>query len=185
MQTSWRQDADKLTFIICTSPSDVSTLGKVTPRVEDASDCLIGDVNLFLYPPEECDDGVGEQGRHETGKMDAVGELEIMIAQPDARGKGFAKEALQAFVWYISTSLPAILDEYAKAVDDTDKSKSLSYLRVKVDKDNTRSLGLFRKLGFSQVSEPNYFGEVELRSNVVKDGIVQIDGFAKILCYGD
>jgi GNAT superfamily N-acetyltransferase len=142
-------------------------------------------VNLFLYPPEECDEGGGEQGRQETGMRDVVGELEIMIARADARGKGLAEEALRAFVWYISTSLPAILDEYAKGADDTDKSKSLSYLRVKVDKDNIRSLGLFRKLGFSQVSEPNYFGEVELRSNVVKDGIVQVAGFAKILCYGD
>ncbi|KAI4951503.1 hypothetical protein J4E91_004213 [Alternaria rosae] len=154
-------------------------------RIEDTPDRMIGDVNLFLYPSEDCDDGAGEQGKDETGKMDAVGELEIMIARPDARGKGLAKEALQAFIWYISTSLPAILDEYAKGAHDTDKPKSLSYLRVRIDKDNIRSLSLFKTLGFSQVSEPNYFGEVELRSEVVRHGINKATSLAKSLSYGD
>ncbi|KAH6867148.1 GNAT domain-containing protein [Alternaria rosae] len=191
MQSSWRRDADKLTFIICTSPhtpealSDVSIPVRVTRKIEDTPDRMIGDVNLFLYPSEDCDDGAGEQGKHETGKMDAVGELEIMIARPDARGKGLAKEALQAFIWYISTSLPAILDEYAKGANDTDKPKSLSYLRVRIDKDNIHSLSLFKTLGFSQVSEPNYFGEVELRSEVVRHGINKATSLAKSLSYGD
>lgn len=191
MQASWRQDADKLTFIICaspdtpTAPSNHSTLVKVTPGTEDAPDRMIGDVNLFLYPCEECDDDIGQQDSHETGKVDAVGELEIMIAQPGARGKGLAKEALQAFIWYISTSLRSILEEYATGTNDMDKLKSLSYLRVKIDKDNTQSLRLFKSLEFSQVSEPNYFGEVELRSKAIHDGIADATGFARKLSYGD
>jgi RimJ/RimL family protein N-acetyltransferase len=191
MQASWRQDADKLTFIICTSPytpsalSDISVHGEVTREREDTPNHMIGDVNLFLYPSKECDDGPGELGRHETGKMDAVGELEIMIARSDARGKGLAQEALHAFIWYISTSLPAILDEYAKGASDTAKPKSLSYLRVKIDKDNIRSLRLFKTLGFSQASEPNYFGEVELRSEVVRHKIDQATLLAQRLPYGD
>jgi len=190
MQASWRQDADKLTFIICTSPntptapSDLSTMVKVSPETEDAPDRMVGDVNLFLYPCEEGDD-VEQQEGCGTEKVDMVGELEIMIARPSARGKGLAKEALQAFIWYISTSLPAILEEYAKGTNDTGKLKSLSYLRVKIDKDNTRSIKLFKSLCFSQVSEPNYFGEVELRSMDIHGGIADATGFARKLSYGD
>lgn len=90
-----------------------------------------------------------------------VGEVEIMIARPDARGKGLAQEALQAFLWYIDSSLPAILNEYTQG---RSTNACLSYLRVKIDKDNTRSLALFQKLGFADISGPNYFGEMELRS---------------------
>lgn len=191
MQSSWRRDADKLTFIICTSPhtpqalSDVSIPIRVTGKIDDTPNRMIGDVNLFLYPSEDCNDGAGEQGKHETGEMDAVGELEIMIARPDARGKGLAKEALQAFIWYISTSLPAILDEYAKGANNKDKPKSLSYLRVRIDKDNIPSLSLFKTLGFSQVSEPNYFGEVELRSEIARHGIDKACLLAKSVSYED
>ena len=40
----------------------------------------------------------------------------------------------------------------------------LQYLRVKIDKDNARSLALFERVGFVRTSlEANYFGEVELR----------------------
>lgn len=193
MQASWRQDADKLTFIICaspstqTAPSNLSTMTTVTPGVEDAPDRMIGDVNLFLYPCEESDDeDMGQQDRNdETGNGDAVGELEIMIARPGARGKGLAKEALRAFIWYIATSLPALLEEYAKGLNGTDKLKALSYLRVKIDKDNVRSLRLFKTLGFSQVSEPNYFGEVELRSKVAQGEMTDTTGFARKLSFGE
>ncbi|KAG9196723.1 hypothetical protein G6011_01844 [Alternaria panax] len=190
MQASWRQDADKLTFIICTSPntpiasSDIPTLVKVTPGIEDAPDRMVGDVNLFLCPCEQSDDDVGQQDSWETGKADVVGELEIMIARPGARGKGLAKEALQAFIWYISKSLPAILDEYTEGAIRADKFKSLSYLRVKIDKDNTRSLRLFKTLCFRQVSEPNYFGEVELRSKAVHGGIANATELTRKLPYG-
>jgi RimJ/RimL family protein N-acetyltransferase len=140
---------------------------------------MIGDVNLFLYPCEESDDDDDE-----TGNEDAVGELEIMIARPGARGKGLAKEALRAFIWYVATSLPALLEEYAKGANGTDTLMSLSYLRVKIDKDNVCSLRLFKTLGFSQVSEPNYFGEVELRSKVAQSGTTDATGSARKLCYG-
>ncbi|CAN9370378.1 unnamed protein product [Alternaria alternata] len=162
----------------------LSTMVKVSPETEDAPDRMVGDVNLFLYPCEEGDD-VEQQEGCGTEKVDMVGELEIMIARPSARGKGLAKEALQAFIWYISTSLPAILEEYAKGTNDTGKLKSLSYLRVKIDKDNTRSINLFKSLCFSQVSEPNYFGEVELRSMDIHGGIADATGFARKLSYGD
>ncbi|RMZ73873.1 n-acetyltransferase 9 [Pyrenophora seminiperda CCB06] len=126
---------------------------------------MIGDVNLFLY---RADDDESDE--------DVVGELEIMIARTEARGRGLAKEAVQAFMWYVVDSLPAVLDEYARGcaggntTTNNNSSKKppsrLSYFRVKIDKDNVRSLGLFENTGFRRVSEPNFFGEVELRADV-------------------
>ena len=124
--------------------------------------------NLFLYPDpdeEEEDDNMEVREKHTR----IVGEIEIMIARSNAQGQGLGREAMQSFLWYVATSLPAILNEY---IQDKDKAGYMSYLRVKIDKDNTRSLGLFQKLGFTHVSGPNYFGEMELRSQVVagRDG---------------
>jgi RimJ/RimL family protein N-acetyltransferase len=146
MQASWREDKDKLTFIINTAPPPEGggMLSRVFPGQHDVPGRMVGDVNLFLYPAEQ--------------KKKVVGELEIMIASPSARGRGLAKEALRYFLRYISTRLPDILSEYG------DRVTSLQYLRVKIDKDNTKSIKLFEGLGFSRVSEEaNYFGEVEMR----------------------
>lgn len=122
---------------------------------------LIYKKNLFLY---DDDDEEENDTNGEPEILRVVGELEIMIARPDARGKGLAQEALEAFISYISTSLPAILNEYTQGKN---KTACLSYLRVKIDKDNSRSLSLFKKLGFSDIRGPNYFGEMELRSKRV------------------
>ena len=67
----------------------------------------------------------------------------------------------------------------------------LKYLRVKIDKDNVRSLKLFEGVGFVGTSaEPNYFGEVELRTPVVEgrlrnvEGRIGLEGFGSRLRYG-
>lgn len=97
-----------------------------------------------------------------------------MIACPQARGQGLAQEALQAFIWYISTSLPTILEEYMR--QDKAKESKLSYLRVKIDQENKRSLSLFEKLGFKHSTGPNYFGEMELRASISDVGGVNGNG---------
>jgi len=173
MQASWRQDADKLTFIVCIRPTaftapaiedgsgNLELQPTVTPGQEDTPDRMVGDVNLFLYPSNDDEDDENDNG-------DVVGELEIMIARAEARGKGLAKEALQAFMWYVLNSLPDVMREYRPSYGDGKEKRSsqLKYLRVKIGKDNIRSLGLFESVGFRRVSGPNYFGEVELRLDI-------------------
>lgn len=157
MQRSWRADYDKLTFIIlspCQGHTDVIT------SQQDNRTNMIGDVNLFLSPDDD-----DEQDKTDSDKIRLVGELEIMIARHDQRGKGYAKAALVTFVHYIDANLTTILQEY---VDGTAghrvKRAELAYFRVKISADNERSIGLFRSLSFREMSaEPNYFNEIELR----------------------
>lgn len=210
MQRSWREDADKLTFIICTHHgSDYYNLVVRHPRTvsiipgkQDAPENMIGDVNLFLYDDEEDDEEGEGKGANSEGEgkeyksqekekgtfkvRNVVGELEIMIARKDQRGMGMARETLTAFMSYIQSSLDGILFEYA----GVGKSVILKYLRVKIDKDNARSLGLFEGMGFVKTSgEPNYFGEMELRTPVVEGRLkdieskIGLEGFGKVVRY--
>lgn len=126
--------------------------------------------NLFLFPSDDDDEGQDQSDKkQQDARTPVIGELEIMVARPEARGQGLAQEALQAFMWYISTSLPAILKEYTPH-QDQGKESALSYLRVKIDQENKRSLSLFGKLGFKHSSGPNYFGELELRASISDAG---------------
>ena len=162
MQTSWRTDADKLTFIVCKPPPSVPKC--IMAEKEDAPSCMIGDVNLFLTCEEE-DEEVGD-------RQALIGEIEIMIAEKQQQGQGLGKEILLVFMWYILQSNDAIMDEYHVNNTNGKKSSHLKWFRVKIDKDNTRSLRLFESVGFKQASqEPNYFGELELRFTLESDSM--------------
>jgi RimJ/RimL family protein N-acetyltransferase len=164
MQQSWRLDPDKLTFIICRAPTTMSA--SATSVDTGVAEDMIGDVNLFLYPDPDFESTVSspETGGEHAGAVPIIGELEIMLAERSARRKGFAYNALRAFMAYITDAerLPRILEEYRLGSDERSE-RYLRYLRVKVDKENSASLGLFGKVGFERVGEVNYFGEVEMR----------------------
>eukprot|EP00088_Acartia_fossae_P043679 TRINITY_DN4609_c0_g1_i3.p2 TRINITY_DN4609_c0_g1~~TRINITY_DN4609_c0_g1_i3.p2 ORF type:complete len:200 (+),score=52.81 TRINITY_DN4609_c0_g1_i3:45-644(+) len=78
MQVSWREDADKCTFIIL----DKVDLNKGLDEI----DCMVGDTNLFLSKDED------------NGQT--VAEAEIMIAEGGARGKGFGQQAISLMLLY-------------------------------------------------------------------------------------
>lgn len=160
MQRSWRQDADKLTFIVCTHSGDCGS--GVTAGDQDRPECMVGDVNLFLCGDDEEEDDQRADKEEEEAPRPIIGELEIMIARKDQQGQGLAQETLRAFMAYIQASLDGIGREFAGG-----KGIRLKYLRVKIDKDNVRSLKLFERVGFLRTAAgPNYFGEVELRTPV-------------------
>jgi RimJ/RimL family protein N-acetyltransferase len=156
MQKSWREDGDKLTFIVClplslpsSSSSEKSRV--IVPEETDAPERMLGDVNLFLRFDNEDEDSV-------------VGELELMIAEKQKQGKGFGRPALLAFLRYILSSQDGIVDEFLRAENKQISKKEISYFSVKIGKTNIRSITLFESLGFTKVTpEPNYFGEFELR----------------------
>ncbi|XP_023329996.1 N-acetyltransferase 9-like [Eurytemora carolleeae] len=74
MQTSWKEDKDKCTFIILDKCKLESGLSE--------EDCMIGDTNLFLSQDVGC------------------AEAEIMIADEGSRGKGFGRQAITLMLRY-------------------------------------------------------------------------------------
>jgi RimJ/RimL family protein N-acetyltransferase len=183
MQQSWRLDHDKLTFIICTAPTASPSLSNITPTQHDTPETMIGDVNLFIYPDPDFDPSNTDSDH--PGSIPLIAELEIMLAPPSSRRKGYATQALRAFMNYISSPerLSRILEEYRLGSDERSE-RYLKYLRVKVDQGNSASLGLFGKVGFERVGEVNYFGEVELRLGV--EGLEEMMGEdeERVLGYG-
>ncbi|XP_011795671.1 PREDICTED: N-acetyltransferase 9 isoform X11 [Colobus angolensis palliatus] len=78
MQRSWREDADKCTFIVLDAEK-----WQAQPGATEES-CMVGDVNLFLTDLED----------------PTLGEIEVMIAEPSCRGKGLGTEAVLAMLSY-------------------------------------------------------------------------------------
>ncbi len=148
---------------------------------------------MFLFDEEDEDNDEDENDPKEEKKdttKHIIGELEIMIARKDARGQGLARETLLAFMWYITSSLSAILSE-CRVSSSPQQKNQLKYLRVKIDKENLPSIKLFQGIGFTRTSpEPNFFGEVELRTPVVNGRLMNVEGtmgvqvLARKLVYG-
>ncbi|KAH7401770.1 GNAT domain-containing protein [Phaeosphaeria sp. MPI-PUGE-AT-0046c] len=180
MQQSWRLDHDKLTFIICSAPPPSTNASPTTliPQEHDTPSTMLGDVNLFLYEDPDLPSSTTTPSTDPTDSVPIIGELEIMLPLPSSRRQGLATSALKAFVAYITspTNLPRIMEEYRLGCDERSE-RFLRYLRVKIDKENEASLGLFGKLGFARVGEVNYFGEVEMRREVREGGMT--DGLAE------
>ncbi|XP_037664496.1 N-acetyltransferase 9 isoform X1 [Choloepus didactylus] len=128
MQHSWREDADKCTFIVLDAEKWRAQLG----TTEES--CMVGDVNLFLTDPED----------------PALGEIEVMIAEPSCRGRGFGTEAVLMMMSYGVTKL------------------GLTKFEAKIGQGNEPSIRMFQKLHFEQVAVSSIFQEVTLRLTMSK-----------------
>jgi RimJ/RimL family protein N-acetyltransferase len=190
MQQSWRTDNDKLTFIVCL-PRQVSSSSndgsKVQGGSDDSPERMLGDINLFLFEPED-DDGDDDEGELSGGTDDksngVVGEIELMIARKDLHRQGYGRAALLSFVGYVLDSWAQIGAEYGSS----DVLKSLDYLRVKINQTNARSIALFESIGFEQTAAgANYFGEIELRWRPDRSALEKCEGWedANILEYSE
>ncbi|XP_043570253.1 N-acetyltransferase 9 isoform X1 [Chiloscyllium plagiosum] len=121
MQRNWQDDADKCTFIVLDKLKWVG--GLCTEE-----DCMVGDVNLFLTDPED----------------PTTAEIEIMIAEPSYRGKGFGKEATMVMMYYGVTKL------------------GIKKFQAKINLENTISIAMFQSFHFEEVSVSDVFQEVTL-----------------------
>ncbi|KAK4560933.1 hypothetical protein LTR86_004888 [Recurvomyces mirabilis] len=166
MQRSWREDKDKLTFIICLPRANDASAERVLPKVDDARERMIGDINLFLFEPDDEDEDDNEVRDIDTpaATKAVIGEIELMIARKDLHRQGFGRAALDTFMNYIIARWPAVYQEFTGHADGG-RRPSLAYLRAKIQQTNVGSVALFESVGFKRVGsgEPNYFGELELR----------------------
>ncbi|WFD21815.1 Prohibitin-1, subunit of the prohibitin complex (Phb1p-Phb2p) [Malassezia equina] len=132
MQQSWRDDDDKLTFIVL-------VLTRAVPREADTASLLsacamAGDVNVFLTPRHNDDDD-------EEAPPSTYAEMEVMIAEHAWRRRGLGREALQLLLHYITkqATSPFPLDPRR--------------LFARIAMDNAPSIALFKQLGFETVKE--------------------------------
>ncbi|CAG8090447.1 unnamed protein product [Penicillium salamii] len=170
MQRSWRQDADKLTFIVCRAittgdEGDIPSQRKLQAESDSPSN-MVGDINLFL----RIDDG--DEG---DSPPQIVGEVELMIAEKVNQRRGFGRAALLMFMRYIVERQGSILEEFVaggsvdvetvrKLRSGVDADLEFECLSVKIGSGNGKSLALFESTGFEKCAEePNFFGEFELR----------------------
>lgn len=160
MQRSWRLDADKLTFIAGVPTTPLHNIQSLKGQ-EDYD--MVGDVNLFISTDQ-----------HDSEDSEVlVGELELMIAEKTQQGKGLGKAVLVTFLQFVVEHEGRIVDEY-RGDKQSNQAQKFDYLRVKIGKENGRSLRLFAGLGFTQVGEANYFGEVELRRTLDRDDVTEL-----------
>lgn len=168
-QQSWRTSHDKLTFIIC-QPLDSSSTTVTTETVQagkvDASERMIGDINFFIYPYDDDEDEEDQAAAANEGLY--VGEVDVMVASKEHRGKGIGHAAVTTLLTYVHRNKAQILEEYVRGEEEgketTTKKKAaqLKGLMVKIKEGNAASIALFRRLGFVQKGEVNYFGEIQM-----------------------
>ena len=186
MQRTWRNDGDKLTFIICRhfklpssmNPNAVESHDDTRDRpLHDELDAMIGDVNLFISV-------LPDEGEDETSSIPTspliTGELELMIAIPSHRRQGHGKHALLLFLTYILRNEGAILSEFHghSATSATATTAQFTYFSAKIGVANHGSLALFEGLGFTKTREvPSWFGEWEVR--------IERKGVDKLVMDGD
>ncbi|KAL7811755.1 GNAT domain-containing protein [Trichoderma aethiopicum] len=157
-QQSWRTSHDKLTFIVCEPLGGEQQ--SVTAQGDDSPDKMRGDINFFLYLDDD-DEEVSSSSR-EGKPIRLRGEVDVMIAKTQHRGKGLGEAAVRSILGYIRRHILDILSEYARGEGLSDEEVQLVGLMAKIKEDNAGSRALFKKLGFRQEGEANYFGEVKM-----------------------
>lgn len=72
MQRSWRNDHDKLTFIVCEplSHEEAAEVSKIEGGVQDGPKRMIGDVNLYLSVDSTNDDEESPSEEGFTGELE-------------------------------------------------------------------------------------------------------------------
>ncbi|XP_004394429.1 PREDICTED: N-acetyltransferase 9 isoform X1 [Odobenus rosmarus divergens] len=148
MQRSWREDTAKCTFIVLDAEKWQARLS----TTEES--CMAGDVNLFLTD-------LGDP---------SLGEIEVMIAEPSCRGKGFGTEAVLMMMSYGVTRL------------------GLTKFEAKIGQGNEPSIRMFQKLHFEQVAVSSVFQEVTFRLIVnehERQWLLEQTSHVEEKCYGD
>lgn len=112
------------------------------------TEALIGDTNLFLNQDYFLSGSDDDSTQQDLNNETIIAEAEIMIAEPEARGKGFGKEALLLMLKYGQSELG--VQEFVS----------------KIGYDNISSQNLFVKLKFEEQSRSEVFQEIAFNRTV-------------------
>nr|VZI44732.1 unnamed protein product [Spirometra erinaceieuropaei] len=188
-QKNWLEKNDRVTFILLdkarlpptavdlafpTQP-ETSTVSDVciSPLISDLEvEAMIGDVNFYLIPAEEAESGgasdLEDLPSPATG-LTFEGEVSVMIAEPTARGRGLAAQAIAACLLYVHKYF----------------TEDITAVVAKVSLDNEASLRLFRdKLGFVERKRVLCFNEVDLVYPAIPDSkTVAADTASRIISH--
>lgn len=118
MQVKWINDVDKCTFIVLDRAIYESSLDEMAS--------MIGDTNIFFADPENL----------------SSAEIEVMIAEKGARGKGKGGEVLKLMMRFAGEEI------------------GVERFEAKIKYDNVQSIGLFSKLGYLEISRSDIFSEI-------------------------
>ncbi|XP_031620383.1 N-acetyltransferase 9-like protein [Contarinia nasturtii] len=145
MQETWRHDEDKCTFLVLEK--------EIYERTTDEIGALIGDTNLFLNQDYFLSDFDNECAQQDLNNETIIAEAEIMIAEPEARGKGLGNEAILLMLKYGQSELG--VQEFVS----------------KIGYENIASQNLFTKLKFEEQSRSDVFQEVAFKRTVDENWI--------------
>lgn len=120
MQVKWFQDDDKCTFIVMDAD--------VFDNTGDDVAAMVGDTNIYFTDPSDL----------------SSGEIELMIAEPAFRGRGYGKEVLSLMLTFCREVIG--VQTFVAKIKDT----------------NHVSLSMFSKIGFKEVSASEIFQEKTL-----------------------
>ncbi|PVU89565.1 hypothetical protein BB559_005062 [Furculomyces boomerangus] len=131
MQESWKNDNDKCTFILLSKEPGTKSNAQNWRDLNR----MVGDVNLYIndiYDKERA-------------------EIEVMIAEPEFRGKGIASEALKILMCYALKAL------------------GISKFYCRILEKNVQSIKLFSNLGYKITERSEYFKQVTLELEMTED----------------
>lgn len=148
----------------------------------ETPDKMVGDVNFFLYPDEEAEKDSNDRG---VSRCHCVGEVDIMIASAQDRGKGVGRGVVASFLHYVWRHREEMLGEYCEGHDEErhrTRGAELTMLMAKIKEGNAGSIALFKSLGFEQEGGVNYFGEVKMvLRDLAKTVAVVPEGYAELV----
>ena len=155
MQESWRNDEDKLTFIILRRDLyDDARRGEAgTDNERNEIEAMVGDVNVFISSTAAGDDG-----------SKGTAELEVMVVDEANRGKGYGIEAVFLIMTYCLTHV---------------LKPSIAKFVVKIGEEDVPSIRVFEKLGFKFQELVKVFKQITLKLDINEETISQLNALFK------